>query len=373
MENRYSTVRGGLLVLAAVLGASEASGQSLIRQFAGGAPGEQLGNVVALVPDVDGDGLADAAASSPTDASGFGVVRVFSGATGALLWSVQGPSAGTQFGASLAGLRDVDGDGRGDVAVGTYFANFAGAPGAGSVRIYSGATGALIREHRGDAMDDHMGWSVADAGDVDGDGVDDVIAGAVDTDAAGDSAGSARIWSGATGMTLLTIQGSAATQLFGYSVAGAGDVDGDGHADVIIGGPYFQNSAQSGMARVHSGANGGVLLSWTGSAMRDQFGATVAGLGDVDGDGVPDVIVGAKQVVPGAAGYARVLSGANGALIYQVVGDTKDQRFGTAVARAGDVDYDGRMDFLVATPVAAPNGVNSGLCLLYTSPSPRDS
>jgi len=206
MENRYSTVRGGLLVLAAVLGASEASGQSLIRQFAGGAPGEQLGNVVALVPDVDGDGLADVAASSPTDASGFGVVRVFSGATGALLWSVQGPSAGTQFGASLAGLRDVDGDGRGDVAVGAYFANFAGAPGAGSVRIYSGATGTLIREHRGDAMDDHMGWSVADAGDVDGDGVDDVIGGAVDDDDAGDSAGSARVWSGATGMTLLTIQ-----------------------------------------------------------------------------------------------------------------------------------------------------------------------
>src|ERR1044071_9839265 len=187
MESRKCGALFGRLVIAGGLGASEVSAQSLIIHVAGGAAEEQLGFAVATVPDVDGDGRPDFATSSPTGANSFGIVRVYSGATGTLLWSAQGPAAGSQFGACVAGLGDVDGDGRGDIAVGAYFADFAGALGAGSVRIYSGATGALIRQHRGDAPDNHMGWSVADAGDVDGDGVDDVIGGAVDDNTAGGS------------------------------------------------------------------------------------------------------------------------------------------------------------------------------------------
>ena len=145
MENRAFGVFERLLVGVTILGATEASAQSLIHHVTGGVAGEQLGFAVATVPDVDGDGTADFASSSPTGAAGFGIVRVFSGASGALLWSAQGPAAGSQFGQCVAGLRDVDGDGHGDVAVGAYFANFFGAQGAGSVRILSGATGALVQ------------------------------------------------------------------------------------------------------------------------------------------------------------------------------------------------------------------------------------
>jgi hypothetical protein len=234
------------------------------------------------------------------------------------------------------------------------------------VRVYSGATGALLREHRGDSADDHLGWSVAAAGDVDGDGVGDLIAGAVDDDDAGSSAGSARVWSGATGLPILTVHGTAATQLYGTCVAGAGDVNGDGHADFLVGGTYFASSFNSGMARLHSGADGSVIQAWTGSAAKDAFGSSAAGVGDVDGDGVPDVIVGAKQLQAGATGYARVLSGATGATIHHVAGDAAHLRFGIAVAAAGDVDYDGRMDFLVATPQSSTNGANSGIARLFS-------
>src|SRR4029078_9333570 len=110
-ERRALGISWRSLFTAAVLGASGATAQSLIRHVSGGAAGEQLGSSVAIVPDVDGDALADFASSSPTGAGGFGIVRVFSGSTGALLWSAQGPAADSQFGCSLAGLRDVDGDG----------------------------------------------------------------------------------------------------------------------------------------------------------------------------------------------------------------------------------------------------------------------
>src|SRR6185369_5061572 len=132
-----------------------------------------------------------------------------------------------------------------------------------------------------------------------------------------------------------TLHGSASTQLYGTAVAGAGDVDGDGHADLLIGGTYFPNSLQSGMAQVRSGANGGVLFTWTGAASRDAFGSSVAGLGDVDGDGVPDVIVGAKQLKAGTPGYARVFSGATGLVLFHVVGDSTHVNFGVAVSGMG--------------------------------------
>ena len=363
------SVARGALGAAAVLVGGVAAAQSELHHFVGNAPGEAFGWQVALLSDVDGDGRADIAASSVVANTNRGALRVFSGATGSLLWQAQGSVAGTQFGNALAALGDVDGDGRGDVAVGAHMATYPGAIGAGMVRVYSGATGALLREHRGDSAGDHFGWSVGDAGDVDGDGVRDLVAGAVDDDNGGVSSGTARVHSGATGAALWTVAGTAAQQVYGWSVAGVGDVDGDGRGEVLVGGPYFATSLQSGLARLHSGATGAVLQTWTGLASKDSFGCAVAGPGDVDGDGAPDVLVGARQLQTGATGYARVFSGASGALVHHLAGDATHRFFGIAVSGAGDVDYDGRADLLAGTPNAADNGISSGIARLYSGAS----
>ncbi|HUR27905.1 MAG TPA: integrin alpha, partial [Planctomycetota bacterium] len=187
-----------LLVLGAALWTgNSAQAQSLIHRAGGAAANERQGTAVAIVGDLNGDRKAEFAVGATGAAASFGVVRLYSGANGSLLWSIQGPNSGSSFGASLAALGDVDGDGRGYLAIGAPLANATGAVGCGIVRVVSGASGATLRQFRGDSAGDHLGWSVGCAGDVDHDGVPDVLGGAVDDDDTGDSAGSVRVWSGA--------------------------------------------------------------------------------------------------------------------------------------------------------------------------------
>ena len=332
---------------------SGASAQSLLHQVPGLAAGELFGTAVALTGDLDGDGRSDFAATTVTGAQNRGAVRVYSGFDARLLWEVQGTTAGQRFGASLARIGDVDGDGRPDLLVGAWLASFPGALQTGLARVLSGASGATIREHRGDSAQDHFGWTVAGLGDVDGDGVDDYAVAAIDDDDNGGSAGSVRVYSGASGAALYTLRGSAGEQILGSAIARVPDADGDGRADVAVGAPSFAGNLQPGYARLHSGATGALLWTASGSANMDQFGGALAGLGDLDGDGRGEVAVGARQLAAGAAGYVRILSGADGSVLREIAGNGAGSRFGTALAGAGDVDYDGRDDLWIGVPEAS--------------------
>ncbi|MBL8860724.1 MAG: FG-GAP repeat protein [Planctomycetes bacterium] len=343
--------------------------QSLVHAVPGTAAGESYGTAVALVGDVDGDGRADFAGTSTTAAQNRGVVRLHSGADAALVWEVQGPIAGQRFGASLARLGDLDGDGRDDLLVGAWSASFTGALQAGAARVLSGASGATIREHRGDAAQDHFGWTVAGLGDLDADGVLDYAVGAVDDDDNGGSSGTVRVFSGASGVTLYTLRGAAAEDLFGTAIARVPDADGDGVDDMAVGAPSFASNLRPGYVRLHSGRTGALLWTVLGSANQDQFGGAVAGLGDLDGDGRGEVLVGARQLQIGATGYARVLSGADGSVLREFQGPAAGARFGATVAAAGDVDYDGIPDLWIGAPESSATGLRAGRVEAYSGAS----
>ncbi|TAJ07633.1 MAG: hypothetical protein EPO68_16205 [Planctomycetota bacterium] len=287
-----------------------------------------------------------------------------------LLYSVDGNAAFDQLGIRIRGLPDVNGDGVPDLLVGAIFEG-----GSGAARIASGVDGSLLHACPGGAPYEEVGASVASAGDLDGDGVGDALVGAPLHAAAGFGAGAVRAYSSASGALLYTVIGHAAFDNFGDGLAGLGDVDGDGRADFVAGAPGADpNGAESGRAYVIRGANGSIAHVLDGLGAGDVFGYASGGLGDVDGDGAGDVVVGAFQkfgatVVQPAPGYARVYSGASGALLHHVGGATPGDVFGISVAGVGDVDGDGVGDFAAGAPESAVGGLRAGRVLVHSGAS----
>ena len=214
-----------------------------------------------------------------------------------------------------------------------------------------------------------FGFAVAGVGDVNGDGVPDVLVGAPRQNVGPGNywQGRAFVFSGADGSPLHTLNnpGAPSRAEFGYAVAGAGDVNGDGVPDLLVGAPG-QNVGviiEQGQAFVFSGADGSRLhtLNDPTPQRMARFGSDVAGVGDVNGDGVPDLLVGAPRQDVGVIieqGQAFVFSGADGSLLHtlndpnpQAAGEFfEGPEFGKAVAGVGDVNGDGVPDLLVGAP-----------------------
>lgn len=221
-------------------------------------PGGRFGSGVASVPDTDGDGINDilvGASGETFNGRRAGRAYLFSGASGALLLQLASaaPKRNGNFGQSVAGLGDVDGDGRGDLAVGAPLEDNLSEPNPGSVYIYSGATGALLQAlHSPNAQAEGLfGNRVSRVPDVDADGADDVLVGA---GFKFDLAGRAYVFSGRTGELLYTLvsPNESSLGLFGLAVSGVYDADGDGRGDLIIG---AQNEGPGGRAHVFSGGS----------------------------------------------------------------------------------------------------------------------
>jgi len=247
---------------------------------------------------------------------------------------------------------DVNDDGFGDLIVGVPLGTKKGRP-HGSARIVSGKDASVLHVLEGRDSSPEFGSSVDGAGDVNGDGLDDVIVG----DPGDPRGGAAWIFSGKTGEVLEVLRPRRKGTRFGASVAGAGDVDQDALADVIVGAPDDEpNGPKSGSASLFKGKNGALILTLSGHRPGDQYGTSVAGAGDVNGDVFADVIVGAPQILSAGDGYAEVLSGHGGAVLHTVVGRRDLRSFGSAVRGAGDVDADGLADFVIAAPDARGGG-----------------
>jgi hypothetical protein len=265
------------------------------------------------------------------------------------------------FGYSVSGAGDVNNDGSADVIIGAP-GNDEGGDDAGQAYVYSG-DGYLYWIFTGEAPDDNFGYSVSGAGDVDNDGYADLIVGAPENDGGGTNAGRAYVYSGQTGGVLWTFTGEAAGDKFGYSVSGAGDVNNDGHADLIVGAPENDGGGTSaGRAYVYSGQTGGLLHTFTGEASYDDFGHSVSGAGDVTNNGYDDLIVGSPGYDAGGDDHGRVYvyTGQLGLLYRVSTGESAGDRFGSSVSGAGDMNDDGYDDVIIGAPYNDQGGGNAG-------------
>ena len=322
--------------------------------------------VVVVAGDVNGDVRADfivgAWQAAPGGRADAGSAYVYSGADGSLLYQKDGAAAGDFFGYSVSMAGDVNGDGKADFIVGARVADPGGRADAGNAYVYSGADGSLLYQKDGGATGDTFGWSVSAAGDVNGDGMADFIVGATRADPGGRAdAGSVYVYSGADGSLLYQRDGGAEYNNFGHSVSAAGYVNGDGKADFIVGERLADPGGRlgAGSAYVYSGTDGALLYQRDGGAVDDNFGTSVSTAGDVNGDGKADFIVGAYHADPGGtnlAGSAYIYSGADGSILYQKDGGLPGVIFGYSVATAGDVNGDGKADFIVGEYGADPGG-----------------
>ncbi len=276
------------------------------------------------VPDLDGDGLADLIVTDqnntpPGAPNSTGRVFLFSGATGEHLRTLAPPvdRFGCNFGINAAGLDDIDGDGFGDVAIGTGTA-------CRRVHVYSGHTGQWLYEIQSPDIGALFGVNIASVPDVDGDGGSEIVV-SDPAEPAGPNLtgfGRAYLFSGANGALLRRLDSPLPEPvLFGSPVRGIGDLDGDGRGEVLIAAWEDQQPGlptRSGVAYAYSGATGAVLHTLTSPAPESggRFGSGVAEIPDVDGDGRPDIAVGARAEDPGdrprTSGAVHIFSGATG-------------------------------------------------------------
>ncbi len=276
------------------------------------------GGRVAAARDVDADGTPDLLLSSFSSTPEIrGRVEVRSGRDGSVLfekWGSDLPSTERGclndgepdlFGESLAGVGDVNGDGHGDFAIGS--------PGGlmchGAVELYSGKDGrSLARVEGSEKFPGNLGWSMRPMGDLNGDGVSDLLVGAIARYAAVYSGRDLRLIHRVGSRT-----GTRVNDAFASSLDRLGDINGDGIDDWIVGAneSFFQPPIfDEGYAQVYSGKDAKLLRVLFESK---QVGVDVCGLGDVDGDRVPD-----QAIACPLEGWVRVMSGKDGKLIEQI-------------------------------------------------------
>lgn len=324
------------------------------RVLTGTMPNDEFGSFVAKVGDFDQDGVADVAVSAPFEyvaGSPVGVVRVFSGATGTVLRTIMGtPTAGL---GPVAAVGDIDTDGIPDLIIGTPQIGSTGGVGGGAV-LFSGLTGSAIRTFAGTASNDYFGTCVASAGDVDGDGKADILIGTGFSPSSG-AFGYAKLYSGSTGALLMTYTGILPGARLGASVCGSADLNADGVRDVLIGSIGDSTfGSNTGRVTAYSGLNGTVLWHALG-ATSQRFGYSIASIGDQNGDGKPEVAAG--SYVPNGTGVVRILNGQNGSTIRTLTGPAVGDAFGHVVANAGDLDGDGFSDIAIGLPRADSQGL----------------
>ncbi len=279
------------------------------------------------------------------------------------LYTLTGDSTGSGFGQSVAGAGDVNGDGFDDVIVGAPHAITGGFNG-GIARVYSGLSGSVLHQHGGTNAFDFFGNAVAGIGDVNGDGFDDYAVAARGDDSVGTNAGAVHVFSGKTHKELFTHYGNFGGDALGTSLAGVGDVDLDGIGDLAAGIPGSDGGAfDGGGVRVISGRSGGVIFTYYGTTAGERMGTTVAPGGDLDKNSYHDLLAAG---VKGSVGRVVVISGKTGKKLLDLLGNPLGDGFGRSLASVGDTSGDGIDDFLMGAPSSNLGAPAGGAAFLYS-------
>ena len=340
----------------------------ILYTLVGEVPGDQFGWVGRIIGDVDGDGVLDFATSSPSHKSGgisAGRVYLYSGKAGQLLWTMDG-AIGETLGSGVAPAGDVNADGVPDV--------IAGAPGrgpsgqrAGEARVFSGKDGALLLTLSAGEPTDGFGTKVCSLGDLDGDGHAELLVGALNSNAGGPKSGRAYAFSGKDGAQLFAIDAESAGDGFGSAV----DSTTSGDERLVAIGAMTAGPTNTGRVYVYRVTIEGAELAFTIDG--DKTAATlgqyfVAIAGDVDADGVEDVFsTDFNNSARGSStGRAYVHSGKTGELLRTFTGTVPGEGFGTSRSIAGDVNRDGHADFIVGAWQHASSAPSGGRCYLLS-------
>lgn len=337
-----------------------------------------LGISVSSAGDINGDGYSDVVAgASRYDNGGLtdrGAIYIWlgsaSGISAASQVIIQGPQAGSQLGYSVSSAGDVNGDGYSDIIAGAYAATY-GEAGEGSAFIYHGsATGITAAATPNTHLQPNQaaaefGYSVSAAGDLNGDGYSDVVIGAPSYDGPTYTNGAAFVYYGAAG----GVNGASPTRIYadrndshlGSSVSGAGDVNGDGFSDLILGAEQYNNGqAFEGRVQIHHGAASGISntasFTYESNSAFAMLGCSVAGAGDLNGDGYADIVAGAWQYDNNNMEDGAIYifngspTGITAGSLHRIDGEN-ESRLGWSVASAGDVNGDGISDLLAGMPM----------------------
>ncbi|MBO9616707.1 MAG: FG-GAP repeat protein [Dyadobacter sp.] len=342
-----------------------------------------FGSSVSGAGDVNGDGYADVLIGAPKYDNGQsdeGVAFLYYGSSSGINAGssilLDNNLANAYFGASVSGAGDVNRDGYADIVIGAP--NYgAGETLEGAIFVYygslSGPTNPAIIESN--LQNTSLGEDVSSAGDVNGDGYGDIVAGAINYTSGQQAEGAAFIFHGSAQGIISNnpkiLQSNQDEASMGTSVSGAGDINGDGYSDIIVGAPgYNKNEPDEGVAIVYYGTGNGISEANPAPFVLEAnvpgalFGTAVKSAGDVNGDGYSDVIVGAKSFSNGVdyEGKIYVFHGSpNGVKLtasFSFESDQGNAELGTAVSGAGDVNGDGYSDIIVGAPHANYNQTN---------------
>ncbi|MCH2111714.1 MAG: FG-GAP-like repeat-containing protein [Planctomycetes bacterium] len=316
--------------------------------------------------DITGDGIPELAGGWP-DATGpraGGFIGIYDGATGARRKMMAQRSGSARSGAAITTIPDLNRDGFPDLLVGAPL-HHGQIPISGTVQAYSGLTGIPLLSFQGQEPYSEFGASVASPGDWNGDGFPDILIGAPSQNIQGQNRGAVFCYSGNDGSLLHRIDGVNDNGRFGSALCVLSDTTGDGLAEIAVSAPHAGPN-QTGEVQVLTGGSLQPLRVFRGSAPNGGFGAALASGGDLTGDGHTDLLVGSPR---DGSGTAFAFRGQDGVLIHHWQGSMAQSRFGASISQGGDLDRDGVPDVVIGAPRDHYGGLEAGRVQAYSGKS----